>query len=517
MIRLTIDNIEISVPEGTTVHEAAKSIGIEIPSMCYMKGYNNHPSCMICLVKDNKTGSLVSSCALNAMEGMDITTIDEEIAITRKEALDMLISDHVGDCEAPCSITCPAGMNIPLMNRLIASNNFDQALKVVKDEIALPYILGYICPAPCEKACRRKQVDEAVSICLLKRFTASSGNIAMDKFPETFESKGVAIIGTGPAGLSGAYYLLRNGYRCTLFDKNETAGGTLRYSIPDDVLPKHVLDEEIKIISNLGAEFIYNLQITNENFNSEIKNKFEAVIIATGDISSGGDLIKLFSINKSGIAIDENTFSTSIPGVFACGNIIRSQKMAVRSAAQGKSAAFSAMRYLKGLELIKPEKMFNSRFDKLLPEEYKEYLKESANFSRITPVKGTFEGYSKDEAIKEASRCMHCDCRKAGNCKLRIYADEYNADRKKYLLSERNLISKQFQHDIVVYEPEKCIRCGLCIEITLKNKEITGLCYAGRGFDVRISIPFNETIRDALTHTSEMCIEACPTGALAKK
>src|SRR5208283_3164669 len=109
LIRFKIDNTDISVPEGTSVLEAAKSTGIEIPSMCYMKGYSNHPSCMICLVKDKKTGNLVSSCALIAAEGMEIISIDEEITLARKEALDMLISDHVGDCEAPCSLTCPAG------------------------------------------------------------------------------------------------------------------------------------------------------------------------------------------------------------------------------------------------------------------------------------------------------------------------------------------------------------------------------------------------------------------------
>lgn len=517
MVRLIIDNIDISVPEGTSVLEAAKSIGIEIPSMCYMEGYSNHPSCMVCLVKDNKTGNLISSCALIATEGMEITSIDEEITLARKEALDMLISDHVGDCEAPCSLTCPAGMNIPLMNRLIASEKFDQALEVVKEEIALPYVLGYICPAPCEKACRRKQVDEAVSICLIKRFSALSGSIDKNKLPITTGSKKVAIVGTGPAGLAGAYYLLQNGCRCTLFDKNESAGGALRYSIPDNELPKHVLDEEIEIIKSLGAEFRLNILITPENFESEIKNKFDAVIIASGDVSSTGNLSDLFSITKSGIVIDENTYLTSMPGVFACGNILRTQKMAVRSVAQGKSAAISVLRYLKGLELLKPEKMFNSRFDRLLPEEYKEYLKESVNYSRIEPAKGIFEGYSKDEAVKEASRCLHCDCRKADNCKLRIYADEYKTDRKKYLLGDRKLITKHFQHETVVYEPEKCIRCGLCVDITLKNQELTGLSYVGRGFDVRIRVPYNETIREALTHTAELCAESCPTGALALK
>jgi predicted molibdopterin-dependent oxidoreductase YjgC len=173
MIHLKINNIDIKVPEGTSVLEAAKMVDIVIPSMCYLHGYGNHPSCMVCLVKDKKTGHLQPSCALKVAEGMEIITDDPDVKEARKEALELLLSDHVGDCEAPCSLACPANMNIPEMNRLIAAGDFSASLQVVKEEIALPYVLGYICPAPCEKACRRKQIDEAVSICLLKRYVGS--------------------------------------------------------------------------------------------------------------------------------------------------------------------------------------------------------------------------------------------------------------------------------------------------------------------------------------------------------
>jgi len=242
-----------------------------------------------------------------------------------------------------------------------------------------------------------------------------------------------------------------------------------------------------------------------------------AVIIATGDIAVSSHLTVFFDTNKAGINTDEGTFTTSLPGVFACGSVVRSQKIAVRAVAQGKGAAMSASLYLSGKELQPPHKMFNSRFDKLLPIEVDEYLKESVPDNRLSPGKENLEGFTLEEARKEAARCLHCDCRKLDNCKLRIYSDEYNADRKKYLLGTRKTLSKHIQHDLVVYEPEKCIKCGLCVNIANQHKEQIGLTYAGRGFDVRITVPFGQTVKEALIVSAKECVEACPTGALAFK
>jgi len=114
-------------------------------------------------------------------------------------------------------------------------------------------------------------------------------------------------------------------------------------------------------------------------------------------------------------------------------------------------------------------------------------------------------------------RCMHCDCRKLKDCKLRNYADQFHAHHRKYTNIERKTIAKFFEHDRVVYEPEKCIRCGLCIDITIKNGEGTGFAFVGRGFDVRIEVPFGKPVTIGLTHTAAECVESCPTGALSFK
>ena len=104
MIRLKIDHIEIEVQEGATVLDAARQAGIPIPSMCHQQGYGNHPSCMVCLVKDLKTETLFPSCVMQANPGMELSASDPEVLAARRQALELLFSDHVGDCEAPCSL-----------------------------------------------------------------------------------------------------------------------------------------------------------------------------------------------------------------------------------------------------------------------------------------------------------------------------------------------------------------------------------------------------------------------------
>jgi NADPH-dependent glutamate synthase beta subunit-like oxidoreductase len=519
MIRLKIDNTDIEVSEGTTLLEAAQQAGITIPSMCYLKGYGNRPSCMVCLVKDKKSGAFIPSCAMLAANGMDISSTDTDVLDARRISLELLLSDHVGDCEAPCSLACPAGMNIPLMNRLIGDGSFTEALAIVKEEIALPHILGYICPAPCEKACRRKQVDSPVSICLLKRVTAALGTDEKCKsvaITDNEQSTGkVAIIGSGPAGLAAAYYLQIYGHTCTIFDKSSEAGGTLRFAISEADLPKSIIDQEADIIKSMGAEFRFNSLVDEDFFNSEIKGQFDAIIIATGDISSGNSLTNIADISATGYRVNDKNMSTSVPGIFVCGSAIRAHKMAVRSVAQGKTAADSVHNYLKNKSFEKPAKMFNSRFDKLQPVEYAEYLKESTSTPVVIPSAGVTGGFSSEEAMAEARRCLHCDCRKQDNCKLRIYANEYNIDRKKYLVGERKMMTKQIQHELIVYEPEKCIRCGLCIEISSAEGEKFGLSFEGRGFDVVINTPLGVTLSEGLSKAAGKCAAGCPTGALS--
>ena len=514
MIKLKINNKEIQVEEGTSVMKAAQKLGIHVPNMCWHDELEHFTSCMLCLVKDSSNGKLFPSCSVKATEGLEIITDDFEINDARQTALELLLSEHVGDCEAPCQIACPAHMNIPLMNRLIAEGKFDESLAVVKRDIALPAVLGRICPAPCEGACHRKTVDEPVSICLLKRFVGDEGKMA-DWNPPNPIGKKVAVIGAGTAGLAAAYYLQIKGVQVTLLDKNDKAGGLLRTSISEEILPLEVLDKEIEIILKTGVEFKGGKEINAEVF-VKLKNDFDAVVIATGTVSENGEFYGLQATPK-GIVADKNSYQTSDEKVFAIGNVLRSSKLAVRSVGQGKEVAFSVIQFFNEQELKGEPRIFNSRFGKLVIDEFSEYIKESVDYKRTFPAAGGHNGFSRDEAIAEAKRCLHCDCRAIDNCKLREYSNQYNVDQKRFKTSERRNITKETNHNLVIYEPQKCIKCGICVRLTEKHGEKFGFTYIGRGFDVEIGVPFNEDLETGLSKIAVKVAEGCPTGAISLK
>jgi ferredoxin len=514
VIKIKIDNNEYTIKEGTPVIDAARTAGKDIPSMCYRQGKEHITSCMVCMVKDRNTGRLFPSCSVKATDGMDIITLDDEIREARKTALELLLSEHVGDCEAPCQVTCPAHMNIPLMNRYLAAGKFDEALRVVKKDIALPSVFGRVCPAPCEGACHRKTLDASVSICLLKRYAGDHDLLQDDNWipeREFAKNKSVAVIGAGPAGLATAWYLNQRGYDCVVYDRNQKPGGTLYTEVDAGKLPPEILEKEVSLIDKAGVKFEMGISI-DENKLKEIRKSFDAVVIASGQIEKETDGLGLEMADR-GIKANPDTCQVENSSIFVTGSALKPSRMAIRAHGQGKETAFSVSQYLEGEKVAGEIFMFNSRFGRLAKEEVIEYLKESVEGSRLEPSE-IQKGFSKEEVMKEAARCMHCDCRDLATCKLRIYSDSHQADQRRFKSPERKPIIKHIQHDRVIYEPAKCIRCGICVDICKEYEEDFGLTFIGRGFDIEIGIPFDENLGEGLTKVAEEVVRECPTGAL---
>ena len=516
MVKLKINNREVEAESGAMLLEVIRETGVEVPSMCYMKGLPHFSSCMVCVVKDRKSGKILPSCSLEVGEGMDIISDDQEVIQARKTALELLLSEHVGDCEAPCQVTCPAHMDIPLMNRLLARGEFAEALKVVKRDIAPPSVLGRICPAPCEGACRRKSIDEAVSICLLKRY-AGDYDLGLDKswIPEKEKESGkrVSIIGAGPAGLAAAWHLVLKGHKVKLIDRHEKAGGSLR-TVKQEELPAEVLQSEVDLISLAGVDFSLGQEVDEAGFKKIVKES-DAVVVAVGQgergISDWG-----LPMQSKGVEADGSTYRVGESSVFVVGSALKPSRMAIRALGQGKEVAYSVDQLLRNEPVLGERFVFNSRFGKLDPAEFAEYLKESVSGNRLEPeIKE--EGLDREQVMKEAARCLHCDCRELQNCRLRIYSDQYGASQRRFKSDERELCVKADQHDHVIYEPSKCIKCGLCVRITEKYSEEFGFTFIGRGFDVVVGIPFNESLGSALKKVAYEVADACPTGAISRK
>jgi len=519
MPRLTINGKTLTVEPGTTLLEAARLVGITIPTLCYSKGLPHFTSCMVCVVQDMATGRLLPSCSALAKEGLEVETDTKEVHHIRTGSLNLLMSEHAGDCEAPCTTTCPAHMKIPQMIRQIAAGKADEALATVYDTIALPAVLGRICPAPCEKACRRGRIDAPLSICLLKRYAADEGaeSVAIVREKALPTNKHVAIIGAGPAGLAAAFYLARAGNGCTIFDDHAQPGGQLRYGVPEPLLPPSVLDREIESIRKLGAIFQMNTRIGTDVGLQDLKDKFNAIVLAPGIISKETLTTWGVETNSRGIKVEGHTFRTSDAKIFAGGEVVQAGHLAVRAVAHGRSMAISIDQYLKGLPVAGPVKRFESRLGKISDTENQELLKEASPLPRLDPTGGSRMGFSQDEAIRESRRCMHCDCRKAEACKLRDYMEAHLRGPLHIPSEDRKPVERNTTHPQIIFEPGKCIKCGLCVRITTQAGEKPGLTFLNRGFDSVIGVPFSDLLEAALGQSAERCVKECPTGALAWK
>lgn len=186
---------------------------------------------------------------------------------------------------APCQLACPAGIDVPSYVALIAEGRYAEALDLIREDNPLPSVCGYVCPAPCESKCRRGEVDQPISIKSLKRFVSDFVRDRGEDAPpvDLFRLQKVAIVGSGPAGLSAAYYLAKEGYPVTVFEALPVLGGMLRVGIPDYRLPPEVLDFDIGAIARLGVQFKTGMAIGGElNLDALKADGFQAFFLASG-------------------------------------------------------------------------------------------------------------------------------------------------------------------------------------------------------------------------------------------
>jgi predicted molibdopterin-dependent oxidoreductase YjgC len=356
MIKLRIDNREIEVRPGTSLIEAARENGINIPSLCYDKDLPHYTSCMLCMVKNVETGQFIPSCSAIAEKGMVIEASSEDVVDLRSKAISLLLTEHRAECEAPCRLVCPSGLNIPLMHRYVMKGDMDSARKLVYKELDNPESYCETCPKYCEKACRRRMIDQPIAISNIIKYLTES-----------------------------------------------------------------------------------------------LKPEEKAALV----------------------------------------------KLEVQ-----KQAKVSP----------KAKKRFNSTIGRMHESEKREWLKECPdNTKRIS------EPTSIEECIFEAENCMHCDCRAMEDCGLRQFAEEFSVKNPKRLRIGPPIEKKINYNNGLIFENAKCIKCGLCVRVSVDDMDNPSLCFTGRGFMSLISEPITNTFNSILKGGIDRAIDICPTGALARK
>jgi len=276
-------------PEATILQVVTENKLDDIPTLCHSPELKPYGSCFLCVVEVAGRPNLLPACATRVAQGMKVTTRSERVVASRRTALELLLSNHYADCVSPCALACPAGVDCQGYVALAAMGDYAGSLRLIRETNPLPAICGRVCVRKCEIACRRADIDSPVGINNIKRFVTDSPG-AYDEDPPRMPARGqsVGIVGSGPAGLTAAWYLGLQGYDPVIYEALPKPGGMLRYGIPEYRLPNDVIDREVAYIKRAGATLRTGVRVGRDVSLAELLKSHAAVFIAAGAMGSKG-------------------------------------------------------------------------------------------------------------------------------------------------------------------------------------------------------------------------------------
>jgi NADPH-dependent glutamate synthase beta subunit-like oxidoreductase len=362
--------------------------------------------------------------------------------------------------------------------QLTKDGRYREALRLVRDKLPFPGILGYVCTHPCELHCKRIDMDSAVRIRDIKRFLAEwePGQPHHVLACEPRRPEGIAVVGSGPSGLIAAHDLTRSGYQVTLFERERAIGGCLVHKIPEWRLPRRVVDRDLSIIEALQIEIRTGVRVGREIGLQDLRRDFAAVLVLCG-YDGGVDLLRngghgLRRTIRDTVWADPVTCETGMSGVFAGGDAVSGPGTVIGALALGRRCAESTRRHLTGRDLREGRE--GPQPHRLL---WTLEIDEAERRSRErTPVmlRPCNEALSEAEARDEAERCFDCECRRC------VKDCEFLA---KHCRSPKDLARRVKEHSTdadVLRTVYSCNLCSLCATVCPEDLDAGALLFEAR-------------------------------------
>ena len=369
-----------------------------------------------------------------------------------------------------CTAACPIHVDARLFVKEMGQGDVEAAFKVLAKTMPFPGILGRICDHPCELRCKRGEVEAPIAIGLLERHCVehAAGKNRIQLLSR--RSQRVAVIGGGFAGLCAAWDLLKKGFLVTVFERSDRLGGML-WELPESLLPREVIDEELAVLTTLKAEVRLGISLDGEAF-EDICREFDALFIDREGVA--GCALPLGRDDRGEITTDPATGATDREGVYAGGVTRMSGAWSpVNEVLQGRKGALSIERFVQRAQMVAGRENEGPFATRLFTS-----IAGIEQDPRVIPADAG-AGFTDDEARAEAGRCIQCECMEC--VKVCLYLERYDGYPKKYARqvfnNERVIFGAAHTKNQFV---NSCSTCGLCETVCPNDFYMGDLCLQAR-------------------------------------